>query len=63
LIAAIREAADRLEELQSTIDNSDELHLAVIRDLAPRACKLDECHDMKHAVRVLLDFAFRAVNG
>lgn len=49
------------ERLQSITDT--ETLLAAIRESAPVACKLEECHDIGYAVRVLLMFAWRAVNG
>ena len=37
--------------------------LAKVREQAPAACGLEDCYDLPTAVRVLIDFAWRAVNG
>jgi hypothetical protein len=42
--------------------NEKEL-LAMIRELSPVACGLSDCFEMELAVKTLLDFAWRAVNG
>lgn len=54
-------AVEEIERLRSITDT--EMLLAAIRESAPSACELEDCHDIGCAVRVLLMFAWRTVNG
>ena len=37
--------------------------LRIIRERAPVACELEDCYGLPTAIGVLIDFAWRAVNG
>jgi hypothetical protein len=37
--------------------------MSIIREQCPKACNLEDCFDLATAVKVLIDFSWRAVSG